>query len=116
MHGPGWFTMQYSGSKPTKISINPDVSSDVYILKNASGNPNNFVHDMKILGVMGNTTFSSDDLAMTSSSGYSIAVYVNAVNEPANSLLDAKLDLFFSVGASTFGLIGAMAAIALTSV
>ncbi len=114
MHGPGWFTMAYSGDKPTKTSINPDVAADVYIIKDSAADPNDFVYDMKFMGVTGNMTFNSDDLGMTSSKGYSIAVYVNAVNETANLLLDASLGIFLSVGASTVGLVSGVVASIIT--
>ena len=110
MKGPGWFTMQYAGDKPSKISISPNITSDIYIIKDSAGDPNDFVYDMKFMGVTGNMTFNSDDLAMTSSKGYSIAVYTNAVDEAANELLNGKIDLFFSIGASTFGIVSGLVA------
>lgn len=64
--GPGWFTMQYAGKKSSKVSIKPSIASEVYILKSAAGDPNNFVYDMSFSGVIGNTTFNADDLGLTS--------------------------------------------------
>ena len=52
---------------------------------------------MSFLGVTGNTTFNADDLGMTSRDGYSVAVYVSAVNETANELLYGSLNVFMSV-------------------
>lgn len=101
MTGPGWFTMEYSGKKASSLSINPNITSDVYIKKNKSSDPNNFVYDMSFLGVTGNTTFNADDLGLTNDDGYSIAIYVSAVNETANELLGGSLKLFFTEGASS---------------
>ena len=100
MTGPGWFTMQYSGSSTSKLSLAPNVTSDVYIMKSASGDPNNFVWDFNFKNVAGNITLDADGLGLTSGAGYSVAVYVNAVNETANQLLPAELKIFFSQGAS----------------
>lgn len=82
-----WFSMQYSGSESSMLYLAPNITSDIYILKNSAGDPNNFVYDMSFMGVTGNTTFNADNLGLTSSNGYSVAVYVSAVDEPANELL-----------------------------
>jgi len=62
----------------------PNITSDFYISKYNSSDPNNFVYDMHFKNVKGNVTIDADALGLTSSSGYSIAVYCNAVNETAN--------------------------------
>jgi len=82
--GPGWFTLQYSGKKPTSLSIKPNVTSDVYISKGSDSDPNDFVYDMKLTNVTSKVTIDADELGLTSDEGYSIAVYVNAINEAAN--------------------------------
>ena len=91
-----WFTMQYTGSSSSMLYLAPNITSDVYILKDSKGDPNNFVYDMSFKGVTGNTTFNADNLGLTSSNGYSVAVYVSAVNETANQLLYGKMNVFFS--------------------
>ena len=100
LQGPMWFTMGYSDTKSTTLYLSPNVTSDIYILKNAKGDPNNFVYDMSFLGVTGNTTFNADNLGLTGPNGYSVAVYVNAVDEPANELLNGSLGIFLSEGAA----------------
>ena len=102
--------MQYAGDKSSKISISTNVTSDIYILKNAAGDPNNFVYDFMIKNVMGNVTFDANDLQMTSPDGYSIAMYVNGVDENANELFYSNVELYFSEGASTAGLFGSVLA------
>jgi len=99
--GPMWFTMAYTDKKSTTLYLSPNVTSDIYILKNSKGDPNNFVYDMNFLGVTGNTTFNADNLGLTGPDGYSVAVYVNAVDEPANELLFGSLGIFLSEGAAT---------------
>ena len=101
MTGPGWFTMEYTGKKSSSLSINPNITSDVYIKKSKSSDPNNFVYDMSFLGVSGNTTFNADNLGLTNDDGYSVAIYVPAVNETANQLLGGSLKLWFTEGASS---------------
>ena len=91
--------MQYTGSKTSKLYLAPNITSEVYISKGSSSDPNNFVYDQSFLNVLGNTTFSGDDLGLTSDEGYSLAIYLPAVNETANELLYGKIDIFFHEGA-----------------
>lgn len=77
-HGPGWFTMQYSGSKNSTLTLSPNITSEVYILKGSNGDPNNFNYDMSFKSVLGNTTFDSHSLGLSGEDGYSIALYMNA--------------------------------------
>ena len=100
LHGPMWFTMQYSGSKSSKLYLTPNITSDIYILKGSKNDPNNFVYDMSFKGVTGNTTFNADNLGLTSADGYSVAVYVSAVNETANELLYGSLNVVLSESAT----------------
>lgn len=60
MHGPGWFSMQYSGTKSTKFSLNANVTSEFYISKGSTSDPNNFVYDYHFKGVTGNMTLDAD--------------------------------------------------------
>jgi len=103
LHGPMWFTMSYDGKKSTTLYLAPNVTSDIYFLKSSSGDPNNFVYDYSFKGVTGNTTFNADNLGLNQGNGYSVAVYVNAVDEPANELLYGSLGVFLSEGAATIG-------------
>ena len=66
MKGPKWYTMQYTGSESSKVHITPNVTSDIYILKRAVGDPNNFVYDINMLGINGNTTIDANELGLTS--------------------------------------------------
>ena len=81
--------MQYSGSKSSSLTIDVNVTSDVYIVKDKTGDPNNFVHDMSFKNVIGKMTFNADGLGLTSDKGYSVALYVSAIDENANELLYA---------------------------
>ena len=98
MQGPKWYTMQYSGQNQTQLTISTNITSDIYVLRSASGDPNNFVHDMSFKGVKGKMTLDADNLALTSESGYSVAIYVSAIDEPANKLLEGTLEIEFSEG------------------
>ena len=94
--------MQYAGDKSSKISIATNVTSDIYILKNAAGDPNNFVYDMSFKTVNGNTTFSSADLGLNQGQGFSVAVYFPAIDEPNNKLLHASMNVVYSEGGATW--------------
>ena len=72
------------------------MTSDIYILRSAEGDPNNFAYDISLLGMVGNRTIDSDELGLTSEAGYSLAVYINAVNETSNQLLGSSLQIYFS--------------------
>ena len=67
-----------------------------------------------IKNVLGNVTFDANDLLMTSPDGYSIAMYVNGVDENANELFYSNIELFFSEGASTACLFGSVLAAIVT--
>ena len=100
-HGPGWFTMQYSGSKLSTLSLSPNITSEVYILKGSSGDPNNFNYDMSFTSIKGNTTFDAKKLGLTGDDGFSVAMYVPAMNETANEVLYGSIGVYFAEGAST---------------
>lgn len=119
MYGPGWFTMAFSGNSTSTLYVTPNVTSDIYIMKGYSSDPNSFFNDIRMLGVKGNTTIRAADLGLTTDTdGYSVAVYVDAVNEPTNELYYAELDIFFSTADSAakltqaFALVLAVAAVA----
>ena len=88
--------MQYSGTNSTKLYIAPNITSDIYVVRDAKGDPNDLVYDICFKGVTGNTTFDADGLGMTSEKGYSVAVYMSAINETANQLLPGFLNISFS--------------------
>lgn len=98
--GPGWFTMRYTGGDASFLSIVPSLATDVYVMKDSDSDPNNFVYDMNFMGIKSNMTLSSDDLGLTNDKGYAVAMYVHAVNETANKLLDASVDIGFTQGAT----------------
>ena len=102
IHGPYWYTMQYSGDKNGTLYLTPNISSEVYILKDSAGDPNNFVYDMSFKTVNGNTTFSSADLGLNQGQGFSVAVYFPAIDEPNNKLLHASMNVVFSEGGATW--------------
>ena len=85
-NGPSWSTLQYSGSKSSKMKIASDSTSniDIYVSKGTSSDPNNFVFDMNMLDVNGTVTIDSNELGLGTDSGYSVAIYINAINETSN--------------------------------
>ena len=104
MKGPGWFTVQYSGSKHTSLSISPNVTSDVYISRSAAADPNDFVYDFKLSNISSNITLNAAELGLKTDAGYSVAIYCNAINETANEILQGSINLFISESASVLSL------------
>ena len=105
IYGPGWITMQYTGTRESTLWLSTNITSDVYILKDKGGDPNNFVYDMSFKSIMGNRTFSAVDLNLNSGNGYSVAVYVPAIDENANLLLYASMKIYFSEGAASLSVV-----------
>ena len=96
--------MQYSGSKMSTLSLSPNITSEVYILKGSRSDPNNFNYDMSFKSVKGNTTFDATKLGLNGDDGFSVAMYVPAINETANEILYGSIGVYFAEGASTLGL------------
>lgn len=87
--------MQYEGAYGTSLTITPNVTSDIYILKSAAGDPNDFVYDMSFKNVTSALTLNSYEIGLKSDEGYSVAVYVSAINEGKNELLPGSLGISF---------------------
>ena len=49
--GPMWYTMQYSGTKASQLTLTSNVASDIYISRGSTSDPNNFVFDANFLAV-----------------------------------------------------------------
>ena len=101
--GPFWYTMQYSGGdKNTTLTLSADQPSSVYIAKGKDSDPNNFVYDMDFVDLAANTTMVIDSSELGLNDGYSIAVYVSAVDETANKLYPGILNISFEDAISSF--------------
>lgn len=74
--------MQYSGEKQSQIQFTSNTTSDIYVSKGSTSDPNNFVYDASFMGVK-SLTIDADALGLNDS-GYAWAVYVAAVDEAAN--------------------------------
>ena len=98
--GSKWYSMAYSGTTRTHLTLTPSVASDIYIRKGASKDVSNFEYDMSFMNVVGAMTLSSESLGYLNSDGYSVAVYVQANDEPTNKLLDHTLSYSFVEQAS----------------
>ena len=63
--------------------IKPNVTTDVYISRDAKSDPNNFVYDFAFKSIV-NETISIDAKALgltEAKKGYSIALYIDAIDE-----------------------------------
>ena len=117
--GPLWASYQYSGEKSSRMKITTDSTSniDVYVLRGATSDPNNFVYDMNMLAVNGTVTIDSNELGLDSDEGYSFAIYVNAVNETANQLLNATVNITLTVYDTALAMkVGSMIAVTLFAI
>jgi len=82
--------------------LTPNVSTDVYITKSAKSDPNNFIYDFAFKAVVNNTlTIGAEQLGIGGEGGYSVALYVDAVDEGKNRLLDATVNVEFQESGST---------------
>ena len=94
-HGPMWYTMAYDGSSGSRLTLSSDIPIDVYVMKGSASDPNNFVHDFSFKSTT-LLTIDTNSLNIVSENGYSIAVYVQGVNEGKNELLDSNLKFDFA--------------------
>ena len=86
--------MQYSGTKASQLTFKSTVSSDIYVSRGSSSDPNNFVYDGSFSDVT-KTSFDATALGLNDQ-GFSVAVYVAAIDEPSNKLLEAEITIDFS--------------------
>jgi len=103
INGPGWFALAYSGTASNSyLRLTPNVSTDVYITKSAKSDPNNFIYDFAFKAVVNSTlTIGAEQLGIGGEAGYSVALYVDAVDEGKNRLLDATVNVEFQESGST---------------
>ena len=80
-----WYTMQFSEQSSTKMVLSSNVTSDLYLMRGAFSDPNNFVHDMAFMGVE-QLSIDTKMLGLSNKDGWSAALYVNGIDEGANML------------------------------
>ena len=56
--------MQYSGGKASELTITPNVTSNIYLMKGSSSDPNNFNYDMNFLDISTPITIKSEYLGL----------------------------------------------------
>ena len=89
--GPVWYSFTYNGSEyktTLGISLN-NLGADIYVSKGADSDPNDFSHDMSFKNV------TSLNITMNDSEGYSVAMYIPAIDIKSNTLLDSSVNVKF---------------------
>jgi len=102
--GPGWFALQYRRDEDIKATISTNVTTDIYVGKGwYRVYPDSFNNDLAILGMNSTVTLDSGLLLFNSKGnpsydGFTIMLYVDAVDEKAKKFLNAQLTV--SIGMS----------------
>lgn len=84
--------------------LSANVTSDLYLMRGAFSDPNNFVHDMAFMGVE-QLSIDTTMLGLTSKDGWSAALYVNGIDEGANTLAYTSVNVTMSSLETTGGLV-----------
>ena len=91
--GPVWYSFTYKGGADSikfdsilGLAAN-NIGVDIFVSTGADADPNNFSYDMSFRNVTSINLASYDVLPLNATDGYSVAMYVPAVNEATNTLL-----------------------------
>ena len=94
--GPIWYSFTYNAplegeqKNDTILGLAANnIGVDIYVSRGADSDPNNFSYDMSFRNVTSINLASSDVLPLNGTDGYSVAMYVPAINEGANTLLQS---------------------------
>lgn len=91
-----------------------NIGADVYVSKHSTSDPSPFSYDMSFLNVT-SINLASVDLLLNSTDGYTVAMYVNAIDEANNNLLNSTITVKFSANeAATLFMTGLAATILAT--
>lgn len=119
MTGPKWFSFTappHNGASPPVLHIaSKDIPADVYVSVGAHSDPNPFSYDMHFKGQSNLSLHPRMLPALASNDGFTVTVYVRAIDEAANKLLDNTLNVrfaseprsrggFFNEAAAMFGI------------
>ena len=110
--GPVWYSYTYKGDPTgTKTStfglaLN-NIGSDVYVSKGNKSDPNNFNYDMSFKNVTSINLSSADIKLLNDTDGYSVSVYVPAIDEATNNLLDLSIVVKFEESTGAAALLAA---------
>ena len=88
--GPVWYSFTFHGSQHNTIlglAAN-NIGVDVFVKKGKDSDPHSYNYDMSFRNVT-SINLSSFDIVLGNAEGYSIAMYVPAVNQELTELLDS---------------------------
>ena len=77
------------------MSLSTNTSADIYVSKGKTSDPNNLVYDVSILNVKSVQLASFDTLRFVGTDGYTVAIYLPAIDESTNTLLHSSLTIAF---------------------
>jgi len=88
--GPSWVALEVRDSKGGLLELKTNTTMDVYLMKGAASDPNNFVYDFAFRNVS-SLSFNTDDIGLTGTGGHGFAsaIYYYAYDEATNKLLPA---------------------------
>lgn len=98
--GPQWYSYTYKGDPTGQktstfgLAVN-NIGSDVYVSKGYKSDPNNFNYDMSFRNVTSINLSSADIKLLNDTDGYSVAVYVAAIDETNNNPLERSIVVKF---------------------
>ena len=94
--GPVWYSFTFHGSQHnTKLGLAANnIGVDVYVKKGKDSNPHSFNYDMSFKNVTSINLYSFD-IVLGDEDGYSIAMYVPAIDYVDNLLLDSQVAIKF---------------------
>ena len=78
-----------------------NIGADVYVSGNSESDPNPFSFDMSFRNITSINLSTHDILALNATDGYSVAMYVPAIDEVTNNLLQLSIVVKFAVGEAT---------------
>ena len=95
--GPKYFSFTKQGGDASSLRLKSDVPMDVYVTGCAHADPNQFQNQLLFKQTKRVTLNSHDFENLDSERGYTVTVYVPAIDENANKLLNNTLSVGFEL-------------------
>ena len=87
--------MNYYGSDARKIKITSNITSDIYMSRSSTSDPDNFNHDFAIMGITPGKGLNIDSglLGLNTEDGFSAKIFVHAIDEATDTLLLSQVNI-----------------------
>jgi len=100
--GPKYFSFTNQGGDASRFSIQSDVAMDIYVTGCAHADPNQFQNQLTFKQTKRVTLNSHDFELLDTERGYTVTVYVPAIDENANTLLNNTLSVSYNLRVPRF--------------